>query len=352
MGRQNKLMRNLLGILKDKASLIKATLSIKPITVAVLRATTHSPSSPPPDHRIAALLSLGNDTRPTACATVAAVMDRLHSTPDTFVALKCLITLHHIISQGSFILKDQLSFYPSSGGRNFLNLSVFRDGRDAETWELSNWVRWYAGVLERNLITSRVLGVYISDPSSTKVTVTTTLLNSDLIRDVDVLVGLVEEICRAPDSLHFQQYDLVYEVVNLVGEDYRSTQQQIVIRLGECGERIGGLSSGELVELTRCLKRLEECRERLVVVFVNRKRNDAFWDLVGETKVKAERVVEEERERERWLVRLGGPRREEGSESTRGGERVLRPSQLLMLPYGGEWLGLDRVQRTVPSAMA
>ncbi|PSS19580.1 Clathrin assembly protein [Actinidia chinensis var. chinensis] len=343
MGRQKKLMRNFIGIIKDRASLIKAALSIKRATAtvraAVLRATTHSPSSPPKDHHVAAVLALGRGSRPIARTCIAAIMDRLHGTSDAHVALKCLITLRHVVARGTFILRDQLSFFPVGGGRNFFNVSAFRDGRDVETWEISSWVRWYGAVLESNLIASRILGVYISSSSdlTQNMHTITSLLNSDLMREIDVLVGIVEELSNFPDSLHCQQNNLIYEAVNLAGEDYRSTQSQIGARLSECVDRIDESSFGESAELTRCLVRLQECRERLVALFVNRQRNDAFWDLVRETKVKAE----EERDRGRWAVTV--------SESTRFEERVKGPSQRLMLAYGGVW---DRVALTVMPAMA
>ncbi|KAL5072081.1 hypothetical protein RYX36_022969 [Vicia faba] len=43
-------------------------------------------------------------------------MDRLHGTKNATVA-PCLFTLRHITIKGPFTLKDQLSFYPSYGGR-------------------------------------------------------------------------------------------------------------------------------------------------------------------------------------------------------------------------------------------
>ncbi|KAM7516869.1 hypothetical protein LguiA_006452 [Lonicera macranthoides] len=326
-----KQLRQLLHIFKDKASLIRATVSTKRATssirVAVLRCTTHSSSSLPQDHRIATVLTLGNGSRPTACTCIETIMDRLHKSHNAYVALKCLLTLHNIISKGSFILKDQVSFYPCSGGRNFLNLSRFFDKSDAETWEFSSWVRWYASVLECNLTTSRIIGSYFSFPSSKKIDIDkvaenlTLLLNSDLLREIDALVNFVEDICKAPESLHFQRNNLVYEVVRMVSEDYRLTQHHMMIRLGQLADRTDGLSRDELDELTRCLERLEECRERLTLLFVNRKRNDAFWELVSETKGGVLRKIEE---RERAMVKLE-------IEPTRFGKRVVGPGQMLML---------------------
>lgn len=225
-----------------------------------------------------------------------------------------------------------------------MNLSRFFDKSDSETWEFSSWVRWYASVLECNLTTSRIIGSYFSFSSSKKIDIDKVAenLNSDLLRDIDALVSFVEDICRAPESLHFQRNNLVYEVVKMVSEDYRLTQHHMMIRLGELADRMDGLSRDELDELTRCLERLEECRERLTLLFVNRKRNDAFWELVSETKGGVGgRVLRKSEEKERALVKLE-------SGSTRFGKRVAGPGQMLrLLPCGGNWLRVDRVHLTV-----
>ncbi|KAF2292964.1 hypothetical protein GH714_034318 [Hevea brasiliensis] len=88
------------------------------------------------------MLSYGYSSRATAAAAIEALMDRLQSTHDSSVAIKCLAIVHHIIKDGSFILQDQLSVYPSTGGRNYLKLSSFRDNTTPIAWELSSWVRW------------------------------------------------------------------------------------------------------------------------------------------------------------------------------------------------------------------
>lgn len=187
-------------------------------------------------------------------------------------------------------------------------------------------------------MTFRVLGSNIDKKSENL----TALLNSDLLKEAEALINIAEEICRAPENLIDQQNNLIYEVMRLVGEDYRSTQHKIMTRLSEFGDRLGGLSSGELDGLLSCLKRLEECKEILVVLFVNRKRNDAFWELISQTRMK---IVDVKKERESVLAL---------SESTRLAKRVAAPSQLLvrLLPYGGKWLNFDRTNHTVSTAMA
>ncbi|XP_057974864.1 putative clathrin assembly protein At4g40080 [Malania oleifera] len=350
--RQRKNLRDIIGILKDKASLIKETL-LSPRhaspRAAVLRATTHDASAPPPEHHVSAVLAHGDGPRHAAGATVEALMDRLHRTHTAPVALKCLYVLHSIAARGSFILRDQLSFYPSTGGRNFLNLSTFIDKSEPYAWELSSWVRWYAAVLERSLTASRVLGSYFCSSSRTKkkdkeAEKISGQLNSELLEEMGALVTLVEEICEAPESLHLQKNNLVYEVVRLVGKDYGLAQHEIFIRMRELGDRTERLSSDDSAELIRVLERLEDCKEKLVLLFVNRQRNDLFWDLVGETKTKL--LIRKKEQEERRLVAVA--RRGESSELTRyGGEVAGRPEQLFRMSVSGSWLDADRLALTV-----
>ncbi|XP_004501680.1 putative clathrin assembly protein At4g40080 [Cicer arietinum] len=295
MGQQKKL-KTLTQILKDKASVLAASLSIKrhvsSLQINVLRATTHTLSSPPSDSKITAVLST-NQTR----ACINSLMDRLHKTKSATVAMKCLFTLHNIVFKGPFTLKDQLSSYPSYGGHNFLNLSNFKDHSDFESTQLSSWVRWYATVLEQILTVSRILGYYLHSNSTKKDSLILGFSNADLLYKIEALVVFVEQISFVPESLHLQKNELVYEVVRMVGEDYRNVQSEILLRLEELGQRMETedkfLDVGELNELLSYLRRLEESKEKLVLLFVNRRKNNGFWELIKEIKMKGLKKKEE-----------------------------------------------------------
>ncbi|PIN08447.1 hypothetical protein CDL12_18976 [Handroanthus impetiginosus] len=297
MGRITSL-RDLLGLIKDKASISKAALLSKPeaisIRLAVLRATTHSPPIPPDDHRLTALLLLGHSSRATASLIVTALMDRLHRTTNCVVALKCLLIIHHIIKRGPFILQDQLSIFPASGGYNYLKLSAFRDGATAATWALSSWVRWYARYLETLLGTSRVLGYFLCSSScgvlkENQEQRISSFLNVDLVKDIDSVVVQIEEICKAPDSLVVEDDMLVKEIMGLVLNDYLSSVNGILLRLGELNERLSCLSFSDSVEIMCVLKRLSDCRERLSVLYVVKKPStEMMWGSVQELKDRVE----------------------------------------------------------------
>ncbi|KAK9949443.1 hypothetical protein M0R45_004965 [Rubus argutus] len=88
MGRKTKLSELLMGAIKDKASQSKAAIlsklqttttttsprspSCQSLQLALLRATTHDPFSPPSAKHLATLLSFGHSSRATASAAIEA----------------------------------------------------------------------------------------------------------------------------------------------------------------------------------------------------------------------------------------------------------------------------------------
>ncbi|KAK4803465.1 hypothetical protein SAY86_003282 [Trapa natans] len=296
MGQRRKL-RTLLRLFGDKVSIIRASVSLNRaashVHLAVLRATSLSTScSAPSDRRLSAVLRLGHGSSITTSACVAALMTRLHSTNDAIVALKTLITVHALISRSSSsnILDHQLSF-SATGAWNPLNLSSFRDDSDAETWELSSCVRWYAEYLEQILITNRALGYLPISPSPASGKVSA-LLNSDLIREINGLATLLELISNSPASVHLQRNNLIYEVVRLVCEDYGAVRGDTFHRVVELGDRLEGLTSSELTEVLAQLDRVEGCKEKLLKLFGNRKNRDGLWDAVAHMRIKISAMKE------------------------------------------------------------
>ena len=136
---------------------------------------------------------------------------------------------------------------------------------------------------------------------------------------------MVEQICESPESLHCQRINLVYEIMKLVGEDYRMTMREILVRTAELGKRIDDLSDEELNDFWVGLKKLEECKQKVVLMFMNKKMNDGGWDLIAQMRKDVEGV-----KRRRESLRLV---EFQGSGSTRlGGE--IRP----LRTRGKRWL--------------
>ncbi|XP_004288460.1 PREDICTED: putative clathrin assembly protein At4g40080 [Fragaria vesca subsp. vesca] len=348
MGRQTKLKDLLMGAIKDKASQSKAAilsklntdacspLSSQSLHLTLLRATTHDPFSPPPAKHLATLLSFGHSSRATASAAIEALMDRLQTTQNSSVALKCLIAVHHIVKYGSFILQDQLSVFPSAGGRNYLKLSNFRDNSSPISWDLSSWVRWYGQYVENLIITSRYLGFFLGSNSciadrDRQEERISALMNTDLVRETESLVSLMEEICRRPESLNGNR--LVGEILGLVGQDQIATVNEVSVRVNEFGERLSCMSFGDSVELLSALKRSEDCKERLVTVSSAVKSDlvERFWELMREMKG---RVGNEKEIKEGGKLVVMAVRRDSVGESARFGDRVLKSSDSVRFSSG------------------
>ncbi|XP_004301346.1 PREDICTED: putative clathrin assembly protein At4g40080 [Fragaria vesca subsp. vesca] len=342
---------NFIDVLKDKASILRASFSINrhvsSIHVSILRATSHDPSSPPSEDRINDILELGKSSRLAACTCIDILMDRLHATQNAFVALKCLFTVHNIVSRGSLVFRDQISYHPSFGGRNFLNMAMFSDKSDMDTWEFSLWVRWYAAVVEQNMTAARVIGYYLNPPHKFAEYQTKTLpvLNNDLVNEIEALIEFVVRISDPPESLNLQRNNLVYEIVKAASEDYRAVQYEISVRVKETEERVERLCLSELTRVVDALRRLEDCKERLVLLFVNRKRNEGLWESVRKTSSELAET-KAQREEKRLVVRTMSRNRgrDDMSESTQCWNPFLEPGQLLLLPSGrgggGGWLGM------------
>jgi len=152
-------LKDLIGMMKDKASQGKAAILSQRATLSLLRATSQDSFTPPTSKHLSTLLTAGDVSRATASAAMELLMDRLQSTQSSAVALKCLIAVHYVLKRGSFIMRDQLPY--SGGGRNYLNLSKFRDRSSPVCWELSSWVRWYAKHVEQLLWASRIVGFFL-----------------------------------------------------------------------------------------------------------------------------------------------------------------------------------------------
>ena len=164
-------LKDLIGIIKDKASQGKAAVLSQRATLSLLRATSHDSFTPPTSKHLSTLLTVGDGSRATASAAMDLLMDRLQSTQSSAVALKCLIAVHYVLKRGSFIMRDQLPYSGGGGGKNYLNLSKFRDRSSPVCWELSSWVRWYAKHVEQLLWASRIVGFFLgveADQDSTQ----------------------------------------------------------------------------------------------------------------------------------------------------------------------------------------
>ncbi|XP_008775206.2 putative clathrin assembly protein At4g40080 [Phoenix dactylifera] len=326
MGRR---FRGIVGAVKDTASLSKASLlsSSSDAQMAVLRATTHHLEPSDPRH-LAALLAFGHGSRVAAAACISALAARLHSTRDPAVAIKSLLALHHLLARGAFILRDQLPAallrHPASG-RNPLALPA--SAFPSADFPLASWSRWLARLLELLLLAAATTATFppshhhrVVDPASSNDRLAS-LLNRDLLIELDALVAVVEEVARAPaaSAAAVKGKKLISEAVRVAEEYMVTAEPEILVRVRELGERIGSLGFADSVELVCLLRRLEECKDRADRPSDGRWTDDDwFWVEVRELKEQAEKVVVRKEEEGRWRVR----REKLGSSSARLMDRV------------------------------
>lgn len=124
-----------------------------------------------------------------------------------------------------------------------------------------------------------------------------------------------------PDSLLFNGNELVDYIVRSVSEDYLSTANEVSSRVIEFGERLSCLSFGESLELVCVLRRLEDCKEKLLILSSKKRLLiESFWGLTSELrdKIGKEKVYTQE---DKMIVSFG--RRDKASESARFGDRVM-----------------------------
>lgn len=204
-------------------------------------------------------------------------------------------------------------------------------------------------MVEQNLIVSRVLGYYLSNSSNldnnNKVLA---LLTSELLGEVEALVDYVKCTREAPDSVQNITNSLVYEVLELAGKDYRLVQRELLFRVKELGDRMEGLSSGELTRFLEGLKKLDDCKERLLSLFLKKRRDDEFWDTISQVKMNILEMVEKrEQEKRLRLTWVGGEDHVKRKSTSFWVKPPLieRPGQLFRLPSSGGWssLGLTPV---------
>lgn len=157
-----------------------------------------------------------------------------------------------------------------------------------------------------------------------------TLLNSDLVKDIDSLANLLDEMSKRPDSLNEQGKRLVEKVMELVGEDSLSAINEISIRVNELKERLSRLGFADSVELVCALRMLEGCKERLAAILTQGKTvsTETFWGLIGEVKdmVEGSKVYTVEGR----LLTMGN----NGSQSARFEDRALRRNDSVRFSSG------------------
>lgn len=145
-------LRKAIGAVKDQTSIgiAKVAANTSPdIEVAVVKATSHY-QNPASDRHARRILRLTSFSDGHAGTCVAAVSRRLGKTRDWVVALKGLVLVHRLMTEGRPAFEHEIMYATRKGSR-LLNMSSFRDEAHSNSWDHSAFVRTYALYLDQKL---------------------------------------------------------------------------------------------------------------------------------------------------------------------------------------------------------
>ncbi|XP_073277348.1 probable clathrin assembly protein At4g32285 [Primulina huaijiensis] len=145
-------VRKAIGAVKDHTSisLAKVTGNVAPdLEVLIVKATTHE-NEPADDKYVREISNMLSHSRGYVIVCVSAISKRLRKTRDWVVAVKTLMLVNRLLSDGDPVFGQEIMLASRKGTR-VLNLSDFRDEAHSSSWEHSGFVRNYALYLDQKL---------------------------------------------------------------------------------------------------------------------------------------------------------------------------------------------------------
>ncbi|KAG7619405.1 AP180 N-terminal homology (ANTH) domain protein [Arabidopsis suecica] len=147
-------LKRAIGAVKDQTSVGLAKVggrssSLTELEIAVVKATRHD-DYPAEDKYIREILCLTSYSRNYVSACVATLSRRLNKTKNWSVALKTLILIQRLLTDGDRAYEQEI-FFATRRGTRLLNMSDFRDASQSDSWDYSAFVRTYALYLDERL---------------------------------------------------------------------------------------------------------------------------------------------------------------------------------------------------------
>jgi hypothetical protein len=146
-------LRRAIGAVKDQTSIglakVGSSTSLGDLEVAIVKATKHN-EYPAEEKHIREILSLTCYSRAFISACVNNLSKRLSKTSSWTVALKTLVLIQRLLSEGDPAYEQEI-FFSTRRGTRLLNMCDFRDKSKTESWDLSAFVRTYALYLDEKL---------------------------------------------------------------------------------------------------------------------------------------------------------------------------------------------------------
>ncbi|KAL2343761.1 hypothetical protein Fmac_005046 [Flemingia macrophylla] len=146
-------LRRAIGAVKDRTSIglakVGSSASLADLHVAIVKATRHD-EYPADEKHIKEILSLTCYSRTFICACVNTLSKRLSKTSSWTVALKTLVLIQRLLSEGDPAYEHEI-FFSTRRGTRLLNMSDFRAHSKHNSWDFSAFVRTYALYLDERL---------------------------------------------------------------------------------------------------------------------------------------------------------------------------------------------------------
>lgn len=146
-------LRRAIGAVKDRTSIglakVGSSASLSDLHVAIVKATRHD-EDPADEKHIKEILSLTCYSRSFIGACVNTLSKRLSKTSSWTVALKTLVLIQRLLSDGDPAYEHEI-FFSTRRGTRLLNMSDFRGHSKRNSWDFSAFVRTYALYLDERL---------------------------------------------------------------------------------------------------------------------------------------------------------------------------------------------------------
>ncbi|KAL1225122.1 putative clathrin assembly protein [Cardamine amara subsp. amara] len=147
-------LKRAIGAVKDQTSVGLAKVggrssSLTELEIAIVKATRHD-EYPAEEKYIREILSLTSYSRNYVSACVSTLSRRLNKTKNWSVALKTLILIQRLLTEGERAYEKEI-FFATRRGTRLLNMSDFSDKNRSDSWDYSAFVRTYALYLDERL---------------------------------------------------------------------------------------------------------------------------------------------------------------------------------------------------------
>ncbi|CAI9781777.1 unnamed protein product [Fraxinus pennsylvanica] len=145
--------RNVIGAVKDQTSIglakVGSSSSLSDLEVAIVKATRHE-EHPPDEKHIREILRLTCSSPQYVGACVSTISRRISKTRNWVVALKALMLIQRLLTEGNPAFAQEI-FFATRRGTRLLNMSDFRDRSRSNSWDYSAFIRTYALYLDEHL---------------------------------------------------------------------------------------------------------------------------------------------------------------------------------------------------------